>query len=110
MYEMIGHPEKDKERLRAVSPLFHIDQLQSPLMILQGANDPRVKQAESDQIVAALRERGIDVAYMLKEDEGHGFANEENRFDAYRAIEEFFADHLDGRVEEGEATLPDLYE
>ena len=110
MYEMIGHPEKDKERLRAVSPLFHIDQLESPLMILQGANDPRVKQAESDQIVAALRERGIDVAYMLKEDEGHGFANEENRFDAYRAIEEFFADHLGGRVGEGEATLPKLYE
>ena len=110
MYEMIGHPEKDEERLRAISPLFHIDQLQDPLLILQGANDPRVKQAESDQIVTALRERGIDVAYLLKENEGHGFANEENRFDAYRAIEEFFADHLGGRVEEGKASLPELYE
>lgn len=108
LYEMIGHPQTDAKRIQAVSPLFHVERIERPLMILQGANDPRVKQAESDQIVRALRERGISVPYMLKEDEGHGFRNEENRFAVYRAIEEFFGEHLGGRVEEGAALLPGL--
>ena len=64
----------------------------------QGANDPRVKQAESDQIVEALKARGIDVQYMVKENEGHGFHNEENRFDFYGAMEKFLAQHLGGKV------------
>ncbi|MFC1543466.1 S9 family peptidase [Candidatus Neomarinimicrobiota bacterium] len=98
MYEMMGDPENDEELLRAASPLFHADSIKVPLLVAQGANDPRVKQAESDQIVAALETRGIDVPYMVKENEGHGFANEENRFDFYRAMEQFFAQYLGGRL------------
>lgn len=93
-YDRMGHPEEDKELLEAASPLFHVDQITAPLFIAQGANDPRVKQAESDQIVAALQERGVQVPYMLKENEGHGFRNEENVFDFYRALERFLATHL----------------
>ncbi|WP_416293106.1 alpha/beta fold hydrolase [Paenibacillus illinoisensis] len=93
-YERMGDPVKDKELLTAASPLFHIDQMKAPLFVVQGANDPRVKQAESDQIVEALRERGVDVPYMLKANEGHGFANVENQLDLYRAIEKFLNRHL----------------
>ncbi|SEB21211.1 Dipeptidyl aminopeptidase/acylaminoacyl peptidase [Paenibacillus sp. 276b] len=93
-YERMGDPEKDKELLTAVSPLFHIDQMKAPLFVVQGANDPRVKQAESDQIVEALRKRGVDVPYMLKANEGHGFGNVENQLDLYRAIEKFLNRHL----------------
>jgi dipeptidyl aminopeptidase/acylaminoacyl peptidase len=95
-YERAGHPEKDAELLRAVSPFFHVDQIEVPMLIAQGANDPQVRQEESDQIVEALRERGIDVEYILKEDEGHGFMKEENRLELYRAMERFLAEHLDG--------------
>ena len=94
VYEMVGHPERDKERFEATSPIFHIDKIQCPLFVAQGANDPRVRQEESEQIVAALREKNIPVEYLLKEDEGHGFQNEENRFEFYRAMEAFFAKHL----------------
>ncbi|MNW61967.1 Prolyl oligopeptidase family protein [compost metagenome] len=93
-YERVGDPVKDKELLTAISPLFHIDQMKAPLFVVQGANDPRVKQAESDQIVEALRKRGVDVPYMLKTNEGHGFANVENQLDLYRAIEKFLNRHL----------------
>ncbi|MNW59756.1 Prolyl oligopeptidase family protein [compost metagenome] len=68
--------------------------MKAPLFVVQGANDPRVKQAESDQIVEALRKRGVDVPYMLKMNEGHGFANVENQLDLYRAIEKFLNRHL----------------
>lgn len=94
LYTMIGHPEKDYELLKKASPLFHIDQMKAPLLVAHGAQDPRVKQEEADQIVDSLRERGIDVPYILKENEGHGFSNEENRFILYEAMEEFFAKHL----------------
>ncbi|MAV64830.1 MAG: S9 family peptidase [Candidatus Marinimicrobia bacterium] len=94
MYEMIGNPETEKELLKSASPLFHIDKIKSPLFVAQGANDPRVKQAESDQIVNALKEKGIDVPYMLKKDEGHGFYNEKNQFDFYREMERFLKKHL----------------
>lgn len=99
-YEMVGDPVKDKELLEAASPLFHADKIQAPLFVAQGANDPRVKKAESDQIVEALRARGIDVPYMVKDNEGHGFRNEENRFDFYGAMEKFLAEHLGGRAAE----------
>jgi len=99
-YEMVGHPEKETELLKAASPLFHVDKINVPLFIAQGANDPRVPQAESDQMVKALRKRGIEVPYMVKENEGHGFANEENRFDFYRAMEQFLGKYLGGRVEQ----------
>jgi dipeptidyl aminopeptidase/acylaminoacyl peptidase len=91
MYEMIGDPESEQALLRAASPVFHADRITAPLLVAQGANDPRVKKAESDQIVAALRSRGIEVEYLVKDDEGHGFDNEENRFDFYRAMERFLA-------------------
>jgi dipeptidyl aminopeptidase/acylaminoacyl peptidase len=94
MYEMVGHPEKDKELLKSVSPLYHVDKIKVPLFIAQGANDPRVPISESDQIVKALKERGIDVPYMVKDNEGHGFMNEENRFDFYRAMEKFLDQHM----------------
>ncbi|HCL55777.1 MAG TPA: S9 family peptidase [Spirochaetia bacterium] len=94
MYEMIGDPEKDKELLKAVSPVFHVDKMKAPLFVAQGANDPRVKKSESDQIVEALKKRGIDVPYMVKDNEGHGFHNEENRFDFYREMEKFLSKHL----------------
>jgi len=94
MYEMVGHPERDAERFRATSPFFHADRIRCPLFVAQGANDPRVRKEESDQIVQALRDRGIDVAYMVKDDEGHGFRNEENTLEFYRAMEAFLAEHL----------------
>ena len=96
-YEEIGDPVKDKELLTEISPLFHADKIKIPLFVAQGANDPRVKKAESDQIVEAVRKAGKDVIYMVKENEGHGFHNEENRFDFFRQMEEFFRKHLGSR-------------
>jgi dipeptidyl aminopeptidase/acylaminoacyl peptidase len=94
MYEMVGHPERDKERFKQTSPFFNADRIRAPLLVAQGANDPRVRKEESDQIVEALRKRGVDVKYMMKEDEGHGFRNEENMFEFYREMEAFLAEHL----------------
>ena len=93
-YEMIGNPETEKDLLRNASPVFHVDKIKAPLFVAQGANDPRVNKAESDQIVEALRKRGVTVDYMVKDNEGHGFHNEENRFDFYRAMDKFLAKHL----------------
>jgi dipeptidyl aminopeptidase/acylaminoacyl peptidase len=94
MYERIGHPVKDKELLQKISPLFHAHRIKAPLMVIQGAKDPRVNINESNQIVEALKKRGIDVPYIVKENEGHGFRNEENRFEVYEAMEKFLAKHL----------------
>jgi len=99
MYEMVGDPVKDQELLKQVSPVFHAAKIKAPLLVAQGANDPRVKKAESDQIVQALRQRGVDVEYIVKDNEGHGFHNEENRFDFYRRMESFLARHLGSRAE-----------
>ncbi|QDQ26216.1 S9 family peptidase [Chitinimonas arctica] len=94
VHEMVGDPEKDKAQMEAASPVFHVDKIKAPLLVLQGAKDPRVNIAESDQIVAALKQRGVDVEYIVKENEGHGFRNQENRFEAYEAMEKFFKKHL----------------
>lgn len=97
LYAMIGDPEKDKQLLKEVSPLFHVQNIKAPLLIVQGANDPRVKQRESDQIVEELKKRNIDVQYILNENEGHGFHNEENQIQLYKDIEIFLNKHLGGR-------------
>ena len=89
MYEMVGNPTTDSVMLREVSPVYHVDKIVAPLFIAQGANDPRVNIDESDQIVEAMKARGVTVEYMVKNDEGHGFRNEENRFDFYREMEAF---------------------
>jgi dipeptidyl aminopeptidase/acylaminoacyl peptidase len=105
---MIGNPETEKELLKEASPLFSADEIKAPLLIAQGANDPRVKKAESDQIVEALKKRGVDVPYIVKDNEGHGFANEENRLYFYRAVERFLAKHLGGRVEASDEQIREL--
>jgi dipeptidyl aminopeptidase/acylaminoacyl peptidase len=94
MYEMVGNPEEDKVQFEATSPALNADKIMTPLFVAQGANDPRVNIDESDQIVKALKDRGIEVEYMVKDDEGHGFRNEENRFDFYRAMEKFLSEHI----------------
>lgn len=90
LYQRVGHPEKDKALLTEVSPVFHANKIKAPLMVVHGANDPRVKKSESDQIVAALKKKGIDVIYLVKENEGHGFTNEENKIEMYSKMEQFF--------------------
>jgi dipeptidyl aminopeptidase/acylaminoacyl peptidase len=94
MYEMVGHPENDKQILQEGSPVYHIDRIKSPLLVVQGANDPRVNIDESDQIVRALRSRGIEVPYLVKYDEGHGFHNQENQFEFYKVMLGFLFRHL----------------
>ena len=94
MHEMVGHPERDKARLSATSPVLHVDKIETPLFIAQGARDPRVNKDESDQVVRALKERGVEVQYMVKDNEGHGFANDENKFEFYEAMEKFLVKHL----------------
>lgn len=94
LHEMVGDPETDKAMMEAASPVYHIDQITAPLFVVQGANDPRVNIDESDQIVRSLRARGINVPYLVKYNEGHGFANEENRFEFYKAMLGFLAKYL----------------
>ena len=94
MYEMVGDVEKDSVMLKEVSPVFHVDKIKAPLFIAQGKNDPRVNVDESDQMVKAMKEKGIKVEYLVKDDEGHGFRNEENKFDFYRAMEKFLNTQL----------------
>jgi dipeptidyl aminopeptidase/acylaminoacyl peptidase len=101
-FRFVGDPEKpdDVADMEARSPLNRVDAIRAPLLVIQGATDPRVTRQESEQIVAALRARGVAVEYLVKEDEGHGFVKPENRMEAYRAIELFLARHLGGRAEE----------
>jgi dipeptidyl aminopeptidase/acylaminoacyl peptidase len=94
LYEMVGNPKSDSLMLAQVSPVFLVDRIKAPLFVAQGKNDPRVNIDESDQIVNALKKRGIAVEYMVKYNEGHGFHNEENRFDFYRSMLAFLDKHL----------------
>jgi dipeptidyl aminopeptidase/acylaminoacyl peptidase len=100
MYERLGNPATDADLLESRSPLFKVDQIEIPMLIAQGANDVRVKAAESEQIVEAMKAKGIDYEYMLFDDEGHGFLNEANRLKFYAAVEKFLSTHLGGRYEE----------
>ncbi len=95
----VGDLEKEEDFLKSRSPLFLCGRIQKPLLIAQGANDPRVKQPESEQIVNAMRQSGKPVQYVVYSDEGHGFARPENRLHFYAIAEEFLAKHLGGRFE-----------
>ncbi len=94
LFEELGDPATDEEMLRAKSPLFHADNIVRPLLVIQGANDPRVLQVESDEIVEAVRNNGVPVEYIVFEDEGHGFYKKENRIKGYQAILQFLDKYL----------------
>ncbi|MBO2545656.1 S9 family peptidase [Salegentibacter sp. BDJ18] len=94
LYEKMGDPVKDSVALYNKSPLFHAEQVKNPVMVLQGANDPRVLQVESDEIVAALKENNVPVEYVVFEDEGHGFIKKENEIEGYRQIKQFLDKYL----------------
>lgn len=99
LYTEMGDPEADREMLEAKSPLFHSGNIVRPLMVLQGANDPRVIQPESDDIVEAVRASGVPVEYLVFEDEGHGFLKKENQEEGWEAILRFLDTHLKGAEE-----------
>jgi len=96
--------EEGKKILMDASPLFNADKIKAPLLILQGANDPRVKQAESEQIIVALRDKGRQVSYILAGDEGHGYRNPINNLAAFAEVEKFLAKYCGTRYQE---TMPD---
>ena len=100
--ERVGDPEdeEDRERLKEQSPLFSAEEIKAPLMVIQGANDPRVVQHESDQIVEAMRDLDRPVEYLVAEDEGHGFVGNINRLAMFADVERFLAEHLGGRYQE----------
>jgi dipeptidyl aminopeptidase/acylaminoacyl peptidase len=102
-HQRVGNPDTEPEFLWSRSPLSRVDRIRIPMLIAQGANDPRVKKEESEQIVAAMAERGIPHRYMVFPDEGHGFRKPENNLRFHAAAEEFLAEHLGGRLEPAEA-------
>lgn len=93
MDQWLGNPERDKERMTKDSPITYLEQMVKPMLVIQGANDPRVVKEESDQIVAALQARGVDVEYIVLEDEGHGFSKRSNEIHVYRSMLEFLKKH-----------------
>jgi dipeptidyl aminopeptidase/acylaminoacyl peptidase len=97
LYAEIGDPVKQKEMLREISPVFHGEKIRKPLMVLQGANDPRVLKAESDDIVAAVKKNGVPVEYIVFPDEGHGFSKKKNQIEGYSAMLKFLDTHLKGK-------------
>ena len=103
LYDEMGDPAEDEERLRRISPLFHADQITKPLLVIQGANDPRVLQVESDELVEAARANGATVEYVLFPDEGHGFQKRENRITASEAYVSFLNTYLKGEPAQQEA-------
>ena len=94
LYAELGDPATDTDRLTAISPLFHADNIVKPLLVVQGANDPRVLQVESDEIVEAVRANDVPVEYVLFEDEGHGFRKRVNRIATSEAYLQFLKQHL----------------
>jgi len=99
LYKEIGDPATQREFLVATSPLFHAEKINKPLMVLQGANDPRVLQAESDEIVAKVKANGVPVEYVVFGDEGHGFTKNKNRIEGYGKVLEFLDTYLKGTAE-----------
>ena len=96
LYQELGDPVKDKQMLTDISPLFHADKIRKPLMVLQGANDPRVIKPESDDIVDAIRKNGLPVEYVVFADEGHGFTKKKNQIDGYGQVLKFLDKYLKG--------------
>jgi dipeptidyl aminopeptidase/acylaminoacyl peptidase len=99
LYKEMGNPATDEEYLRRISPLYHPDKIKKPLIVLQGANDPRVLKVESDEIVEAVKKNGVPVEYIVFPDEGHGFMKKENQIKGYKAILDFVDKHLKGATE-----------
>lgn len=102
LYAEMGNPETELDQLKAKSPLFHYDKITRPLMVLQGANDPRVLKVESDEIVKAVKEKGVPVTYVVFEDEGHGFVHKKNQIKADKAILKFLDTYVKGTPQEKE--------
>jgi len=100
IHKRLGNPETEADFLKSRSPLFKVDQIKIPILIAQGANDVRVKQVESEQIVEAMKEKSIEYEYILFPDEGHGFRKPQNRLKFYAAAEKFLAKHLGGCFED----------
>jgi dipeptidyl aminopeptidase/acylaminoacyl peptidase len=101
LYDELGDPNsQDSVRLRKISPLFHAENVVKPLMVLQGANDVRVLQVESDEIVEAVKENGVPVVYVVFDDEGHVFRKKENEIEGYGQILEFLDANLKEAPEE----------
>jgi len=96
LYAEMGDPVADSVRLRRISPIFHAERIRVPLMVLQGANDPRVLPRESEEIVAAARRNGVPVEYVVFPDEGHGFVKKENEIRGYTQVLEFLDRYLAG--------------
>ena len=96
LYKELGDPRTEEEYLRKISPLFHASNIKKPLIVLQGANDPRVLQVESDEIVESVKKNGIPVEYIVFDDEGHGFTKKANHIKGYRAVREFLDRYLKG--------------
>jgi dipeptidyl aminopeptidase/acylaminoacyl peptidase len=94
LFTEMGNPETDEEYLKRISPLFHAEKIKKPLIVLQGANDPRVLKIESDEIVEKVRANGVPVEYVVFDDEGHGFTKKKNRIQGYEAILRFLDEHL----------------
>lgn len=97
LYAEIGNPETELDMLKATSPVFHADKIRKPLIVIQGANDPRVVKPESDDLVAAVKKNGVPVEYVVFDDEGHGFTKKKNQITAYGAILAFLDTHLRGK-------------
>ena len=97
LYAEMGDPKTDRERLRRISPLFHAKNIRKPLLVVQGANDPRVLKIESDEMVQAVRAEGVPVEYIVFPDEGHGFLKKENRITAAEAYLKFLDRYLAGK-------------
>ena len=99
MFRRVGNPHTEKEFLESRSPIFKVDQINIPMLLSYGVNDPRVNIAEGEQIVAELDAKGIDYEYLVYENEGHGFMQEYNRIHFLASVEKFLAEHLGGRFE-----------
>jgi len=106
LFAEMGDPATDSVRLRRISPLFHAEKIRVPLMVLQGANDPRVLKVESDDIVAAAKKNGVPVEYVVFPDEGHGFVKKENEIKGYTAVLSFLDQYLRGAAQSSSAKSP----